>query len=150
MSTEIPLGYCHCGCGQKTFVPTVTNTPMGIFAGIPNKYILGHNARLQKRTSGIGRIFNHVTIFPGDDCIYWIGSNGGRTKHGVIRHLGRHVKVHRLIFEHAVGPIPPETDVHHKCDHENCVNPSHLELAPHGDHSAHHKRISWGKRKENM
>lgn len=42
---EIPYGYCHCGCGQKTPIAKATNKQRGKVKGEPMRYINGHNAR---------------------------------------------------------------------------------------------------------
>lgn len=41
-SSEIPYGYCHCGCGQKTEISKYTNKKTGWVKGEPRRYILGH------------------------------------------------------------------------------------------------------------
>ena len=48
-------------------------------------------------------------------------------------------RLHRLIYERYVGPIPKGWDCHHK-DHNtlrNCL--SNLEIMPHGKHTTLHK-----------
>lgn len=40
---EIPCGYCHCGCGQKTNIATKTARYRGHIKGEPLPYILGHH-----------------------------------------------------------------------------------------------------------
>jgi len=42
---EIPYGYCHCGCGQKTKIAKKTRSKDGVFKGQPLRYINGHNTR---------------------------------------------------------------------------------------------------------
>lgn len=44
-SNEIPYGYCHCGCGQKTKIVEETNRAKGWIKGEPKRFINGHNAR---------------------------------------------------------------------------------------------------------
>lgn|SRR5690606_9191076 len=43
----IPFGYCHCGCGDKTPIAKQTYNSKGIKAGLPLRYIRGHNGRVQ-------------------------------------------------------------------------------------------------------
>ena len=39
---EIPYGYCHCGCGQKTNLRPQSYKSLGVKKGEPYKYIKGH------------------------------------------------------------------------------------------------------------
>lgn len=41
--SEIPYGYCHCGCGQQT--PLATRTRGGNTKGQPTRYIHGHSSK---------------------------------------------------------------------------------------------------------
>lgn len=43
-SSDIPYGYCHCGCGQKTTISPQSVTSRGYVKGEPRRYIAGHNA----------------------------------------------------------------------------------------------------------
>jgi hypothetical protein len=43
---DIPYGYCHCGCGEKTAIPDTTNARLGRVAGRPNRVIKGHYSGL--------------------------------------------------------------------------------------------------------
>jgi hypothetical protein len=45
-ATEIPYGYCHCGCGQLAPIHKKTRNPQGHIKGEPAKYIRGHNGRV--------------------------------------------------------------------------------------------------------
>jgi hypothetical protein len=42
---EIPYGYCHCGCGQKTNIVKETQNSVGHIKGQPMRYVFGHYAR---------------------------------------------------------------------------------------------------------
>ncbi len=42
---NIPYGYCHCGCGQKTKIIRLTSNEHGRVAGEPHRFVRGHNAR---------------------------------------------------------------------------------------------------------
>lgn len=41
----------------------------------------------------------------------------------------RTVPAHRFAYELAVGPIPDDMEIDHRCHNTRCVNPSHLRLA---------------------
>lgn len=41
--TEVPYGFCHCGCGRQTTIPTSTSNFHGRVKGVPIRYISGHN-----------------------------------------------------------------------------------------------------------
>lgn len=42
---EIPYGYCHCGCGQKTTVPKESSKQGNRIKGEPMRFIRGHSGR---------------------------------------------------------------------------------------------------------
>ncbi len=42
-TNEIPYGYCHCGCGQKTLLADRTDINHGYIKGEPRRFLLGHN-----------------------------------------------------------------------------------------------------------
>lgn len=46
--SEIPYGYCHCGCGEKTGLARQGNTERGWVKGEPVRYRPGHNAGPKK------------------------------------------------------------------------------------------------------
>lgn len=62
------------------------------------------------------------------DCRVWIGkvdSDGyGKTR---IQN-GRSIRVHRLAWTLANGPIPPGMVVRHRCDNPPCIRDSHLDI----------------------
>lgn len=93
-------------------------------------------------------------IVDADGCWTWVGTlsgqrgtnNGG---YGCIRaeKRGPQLMVHRVSFEHFIGPIPDGYQVEHvchtadpdcpggRCKHRACWNPDHLALLTHGENS---------------
>jgi hypothetical protein len=67
----------------------------------------------------------HVT--PGDPSQCWV-TDVARDKNGYSRLViqGRTYKLHRLAYEHLVGPIPDGLLILHTCDNPPCCNPAHL------------------------
>ncbi len=44
---EIPYGYCHCGCGQKTTIAPKTSARRNQKKGEPMRFLPGHNEHTQ-------------------------------------------------------------------------------------------------------
>lgn len=70
------------------------------------------------------------TSFSSNGCWTWTGTlfwNG----YGCLKiWLGdkyQHVGVHRLAYEHFIGPIPADREIDHLCRNRACCNPAHLE-----------------------
>lgn len=49
--TDIGIGFCLCGCGQRTPIATRTNLSKGHVKGSPLRFISGHNLRGTGRTA---------------------------------------------------------------------------------------------------
>lgn len=66
-------------------------------------------------------------------CWIWTGSVGkAYTKrsgggYGQIRSGGKTKKIHRVVYELLIGPIPEGLQLDHICGNKKCVNPLHLE-----------------------
>lgn len=50
IKTEIPYGFCHCGCGQKTSINKWDNKKYGYIKGEPQKFIKHHHTPVAKKT----------------------------------------------------------------------------------------------------
>lgn len=98
---------------------------------VPSKApIPGHDTMAILRREGhlfaIKRFAEKIYI-SGDGCWNWEGATNG-AGYGLVSIGGKHVKLHRLAYEIAHGPIPAELFVCHHCDTPQCVNPDHLFL----------------------
>lgn len=67
----------------------------------------------------------HVPLGSPDEC--WM-TDVARDKNGYSRLVlgGKTYKLHRLAYEHFVGPIPGGLLILHTCDTPPCCNPAHL------------------------
>ena len=66
-------------------------------------------------------------------CWLWLGT---LDKQGYGHAAGQ--RAHRATYAAAHGPIPPGSDVHHRCEIKACVNPAHLELKTRSEHIREH------------
>lgn len=89
------------------------------------------------------RIEAYVAPGPGG-CLLWTGpvAGSGRRPALSVREGGRRrtVYVSRYLWEQEHGPVPPGHDLHHECRRIPCVNPAHLRLLGHAEHTALHNR----------
>lgn len=111
--SEIPYGYCHCGCGQRTRISDRNWARMGYVKGEPFKYIPCHTRRAQPHAN----LYRQVRV-PGAH------RNGWLLEHVVIaeRVLGR--------------KLPDGAQVHHV--DENKRNNAHTNLVICQDQAYHY------------
>lgn len=87
-------------------------------------------------------------VLKSDGCWLWIAGltstgygqfpSGGHERYGA-----RPLKAHRVAWELTYGPIPPNTEIRHKCNTPRCVRPDHLELGTHADNMADMSRAGY-------
>lgn len=118
---DLPYGFCHCGCGQRTAISVKTRVKSGYVVGEPKRFVRGHGGRIYSESSYIEQDRGYET-----PCWVWQGSmypNGyGRYYIEGIERL-----THRWMYEQLVGPIPDGLTLDHLCRVRACVNPAHLE-----------------------
>lgn len=100
--TDVPHGYCQCGCGEKALRAAKTNSARGIRAA---RYITNQET----------------------GCWEWQRKINKKWGYGYATIDGRTVLAHRAMYEATVGPIPAGMEIDHTCDNPRCVNPAHLE-----------------------
>lgn len=79
------------------------------------------------------RILQRTEIVPGPlDTPCWVWTGAGR-RYGYIA-VGsiadgsyRNARVHRVAYEHLVGPVPADLVLDHLCKVPKCLNPDHLQ-----------------------
>jgi HNH endonuclease len=81
---------------------------------------------VRRRTTPMARIEANSTPIPESGCFVFLGclSHDGYGKIGID---GRTQYVHRVAYEHFIGPIPDGADLDHKCRVRSCWNPQHLD-----------------------
>lgn len=132
-TTQIPYGYCHCGCGNKTNIAKQNEKRRGYIKGQPVKFCHGHfpSRKLSpeqliisfwSRVNKNGSIPAHMPHL--GKCWEWTGTS--RDKHGYGDFHGS--RSHRVSWELANGTIPNGLWVLHKCDNPKCIRPEHLFL----------------------
>jgi hypothetical protein len=72
------------------------------------------------------RLLEKVLPEPNSGCWLFVGA-WNRDGYGSIGDYDRTLSAHRVVYEHARGPIPDGFELDHKCRVRCCVNPAHLE-----------------------
>lgn len=115
--SDIPIGYCQCGCGNKTPICKKTDGRRHTVKGQPSRYLMGHTSRKNKR---------EYIVDESSGCWLW---QLKKDKHGYgYKGInGKHLRAHRYIYERHKGKIPEGLQLDHLCRNHSCVNPDHLE-----------------------
>ena len=127
--SEIPYGYCHCGCGRKTKVSDRNRKKRDVLRGEPMRFISGHGH--------IGTLSGHGRHLTGYGYVHVLCPGHPRAnKKG-------YVPEHILVLEKALGrPILPTEASHHRDKIRSNNLPGNLMLfKTNAMHAAFHKRL---------
>lgn len=114
--SDVPYGYCWCGCGQQTRPAKWTELKV---RGEPVRWVTGHHTR------------KYPLAYKVEDRGYkspcWIWQLGSLNGYGKVTRNGKQMGAHRAYYEEYIGPIPAGMQIDHLCRVPSCVNPEHLE-----------------------
>ena len=106
MLEEIPYGYCHCGCGQKTNIAPFSSKKYGWINGQPLKFIHGHNTKMKNKNRPKDWIGNEYYNSEGHVKVYAPNHSGSNKVGSILKS--------RMIVEDILGKsIPKNAEVHH-------------------------------------
>lgn len=86
-----------------------------------------------RRDAIIKKIRDNCILEDGG-CHIWQGPCSGTGRGGGYGRMslnGGTVAVHRVVFTHYNGYIPPKKQIDHTCGNRRCCNPDHLEMVTH-------------------
>lgn len=120
---EIPFGFCHCGCGEKTRICPKSDPRDGSIKGRPYRYIRCHALRSSP--------LEYLEEDRGYKTPCWTWQRGTDGKgYGKTNVDGVRTQAHRAFYERRFGTIPSGLDLDHLCRIRRCVNPDHMEPVP--------------------
>jgi HNH endonuclease len=111
---SMPFGYCRCGCGNTTPLAIRNEYRRGHEKGKPIPVLHGHNRRVRPPH------FRVVDAGYDSPCYLW---NHGKTSDGYAQtSSGNSTKlVHRLVYDAVNGTLPKGLELHHACEHRDCI-----------------------------
>ncbi len=136
-SPFIPLGFCQCGCGQRTNIAPQTSTKIGWIKGRPLRFVLGHRTSTPR----------YATEDRGYDTLCYIWQR-------CLNHDGYAFSSHgyeaRRAYERRYGPMPSGHETHHRCEQRACVRPDHLLAVTHKENVRFQARVKLTQEKADL
>lgn len=131
---EIEYGYCHCGCGNKTRIATVTCRPEGRYKGVPLKFLPFHHLKRAESHPGWkggvrkARVDGYIEIY---------------VPNHPMKTVRKTVFEHILVMEEKIGRfVTREERVHHINGDRSDNRPENLHLcSSHAEHMDLHRQM---------
>lgn len=127
--SDIPFGYCQCGCGQKTSIITENRALTKDVKGQPRRFIRAHMLRLVPRVPYEERFWSKVDKRGENECWLWKGRKD-KDGYGEFSIDRKGYRAHRISWQIANGRPPRKGFViaHTPivCHNPSCCNPNHL------------------------
>lgn len=136
-NTNIPYGFCWCGCGQKAPLSKNNSISSPRFKGEPRRYIFRHAQSVAVGAPWVRKFRYEVS--PDTGCWLWLGTKT-KNGYGEVRRDGKRYLAHRYSYQVHVEPVPVGTHVHHLCGNKLCINPKHLSALSPLEHTTAHER----------
>lgn len=133
--TDGPGRKCRACEQQRSSIRAQRRTAerrIGVFSP-PKPRVVVEKADQRKRNTIIdimGRL-----VIQENGCALWPGSKT-ENGYGQVSFQGRMCRVHRLLYQHLIGPVPPDRLLDHfYCQTRACGNPYHLEPVTHQENT---------------
>ena len=112
--SDIPKGYCQCGCGKRTSIADRNNVERGWIKGQPMPFLAGHHRRLVPFTDYQREINSLIPKAEDRALLFWEklgcpqperrrGVMGSWTHHDFLTELF-HREMNRLAYEKGLRP----------------------------------------------
>lgn len=117
---DIPFGFCHCGCGQKTTICASNYPKEGLRNGDPRRFVAGHQFRKVDTPE-----YHEEDRGFRTPCWIWDRrySKWGYGQKGENRVS---TNAHIVYWKRKNGPVPEGCELHHMCEVRACANPDHV------------------------
>lgn len=83
-----------------------------------------------RATPPIARVYERLNVV-GDEGSCWLWPGAKAHGYGQVYGGGRMLRVHIVVYEAEVGPVPDGLELDHLCRVRACARPSHLEAVTH-------------------
>lgn len=138
---SVEPGYCQCGCGTWVGFFSRTHRSYGAVKGAPKRFAHGHRVG----RPWLDRAIEKLDLSGGEgECWRWTASLNAYG-YAQLHVAGTMKRVHILLYEELVGPVPPGSELDHLCRNRGCVNPAHMEPVSHATNCRRgaRTRLTW-------
>lgn len=135
--TDIPLGFCHCGCGERTRLAPVNDRSKGWVKGHPLLFVKGHHTRFMSQAGAESHNWKGGKNVTGHGYVQIRMPDGTRQYEHIVvaeKALGRKLK------SYGIGH-PDNEVVHHVFGDKLKNTNNNLLICTHEYHIALHHRL---------